>query len=436
MGNFLVTDDHLSIEDLPSILSGDLRNRFHMASDLDWRNDYENLSWHWSRVADERFHAVSEFHPERTPLLRIGIKDNINCNGFTTRLGTKNYRHYPENSATVISNINNSYFTCKTQLTEVTLGRNAGCYNPKFNSGWPGASSTGSAVAVAANICDAAIGTDSLGSVRIPAAACGIVSLRMTYNPSIMQGILPVSVSFDSAGWFARSIDDLSFIFENLNLLPINGNCPSKYKIGISKEVINDKYCLDSIRESYEILLLNQEVKNIEFIPFSFTSMLWESRMDSWRLCAYEAHNELSFYSEKLDLASDVRNVLSLGSSVSEKKAFQIKSTLDQLRIQMEHLMKSLGIHAFILPAYPFNIPTPDEIESWDMLFPDFTNPDIEPLSGYAPIASMLGWPVLTIPVFMIKGQLKSKMQTAFQIVTLPYYENILLDIARTIQNV
>jgi Asp-tRNA(Asn)/Glu-tRNA(Gln) amidotransferase A subunit family amidase len=88
----------------------------------------------------------------------------------------------------VLTGVPPANVTCKTQLTEVTLGRDAGCQNPLFAGDWSGASSAGSAVAVAANICDVSVGTDSVGSIRIPTVACGVVGLRLTHAASLLRG--------------------------------------------------------------------------------------------------------------------------------------------------------------------------------------------------------------------------------------------------------
>src|SRR5699024_2546289 len=77
-------------------------------------------------------------------------------------------------------------------------------------------SSGGSAVSVASNLAFASIGTDTAGSVRIPASCCGIFGLKPTYNMIPMDGITPLSNSLDHAGIFAKSLEDLATIFQTL----------------------------------------------------------------------------------------------------------------------------------------------------------------------------------------------------------------------------
>lgn len=76
--------------------------------------------------------------------------------------------------------------------------------NPKAKQRIPGGSSSGSAVAVAAGLVDFALGTDTGGSVRIPASYCGIYGFRPTCGAVPMQGVIPLAPSFDTVGWFAN----------------------------------------------------------------------------------------------------------------------------------------------------------------------------------------------------------------------------------------
>jgi amidase len=77
--------------------------------------------------------------------------------------------------------------------------------NPAAPGRVPGGSSSGSASAVAAQLCDLALGTDTGGSVRVPASYCGLLGLRPTHGRVPMDGVVPLAPSFDTVGWFARS---------------------------------------------------------------------------------------------------------------------------------------------------------------------------------------------------------------------------------------
>src|SRR5262245_13828376 len=98
----------------------------------------------------------------------------------------------------------------KTITDEVSLGilgENAfdgTPLNPKAPDRVPGGSSSGSASAVACGLCDTALGTDTGGSVRVPASFCGLYGIRPTHGRLPLDGMLPQAPSSDTAGWFAR----------------------------------------------------------------------------------------------------------------------------------------------------------------------------------------------------------------------------------------
>jgi amidase len=88
--------------------------------------------------------------------------------------------------------------------------------NPKAPERVPGGSSSGSASAVAQGLCDTALGTDTGGSVRVPASFCGLYGIRPTHGRLDLSGMMPQAPSSDTAGWFARDADTFSRVAEVL----------------------------------------------------------------------------------------------------------------------------------------------------------------------------------------------------------------------------
>jgi amidase len=86
--------------------------------------------------------------------------------------------------------------------------------NPKAPARVPGGSSSGSASAVAAHFCDFALGTDTGGSIRVPASFCGLYGLRTTYGRLSVAGIMAMAPSFDTVGWLARDATTLKRVGE------------------------------------------------------------------------------------------------------------------------------------------------------------------------------------------------------------------------------
>lgn len=146
----------------------------------------------------------------------IAIKDLIDVEGHIASFGNSRWRETHEPSKTtapIVTNLLNSGgeitgFTKMEQLAYSLIG-NVGEGEAPLNSLYPdrftGGSSSGSAAAVAANIVDIGIGTDTGGSIRVPAACCGLFGLRTTHGLIDKTDVIPLAQSFDVIGMFTKS---------------------------------------------------------------------------------------------------------------------------------------------------------------------------------------------------------------------------------------
>lgn len=152
----------------------------------------------------------------------VALKDLIDHAGHVTRAGSAFYRHRATVSATVVDRLEaaGAIIMGRTGLHEFAYGFSS--ENPWFGpvrNPWdrnlsPGGSSGGSAVAVAAGMSPVAIGTDTGGSVRVPAALCGIVGLKVTHGRIPLTGIFPLAGSLDTVGPLAHTTGDARLLYE------------------------------------------------------------------------------------------------------------------------------------------------------------------------------------------------------------------------------
>ncbi|CAN4125148.1 unnamed protein product [Withania somnifera] len=147
--------------------------------------------------------------------LTFAIKDNIDVKEYVTGFGSPEWKRTHEvatKTAMLVCALLKNGSTCvgKTIMDEFGLGitgenvRYGTPTNPKWPSHIPGGSSSGSAVAVAAELVDFSLGTDTTGCIRVPAAFCGVFGFRPSHGAVSTIGVLPVSQSLDSIGWLAR----------------------------------------------------------------------------------------------------------------------------------------------------------------------------------------------------------------------------------------
>ena len=152
----------------------------------------------------------------------VALKDLIDQAGYVTTAGSAFYRNRAMVSATVVRRLEDAgaIIIGRTGLHEFAFGFSS--ENPWFGpvrNPWdrdlsPGGSSGGSAAAVAAGMAPGAIGTDTGGSVRVPAALCGVVGLKVTHGAVPLTGVFPVAGSLDTVGPLARTVDDARLLFE------------------------------------------------------------------------------------------------------------------------------------------------------------------------------------------------------------------------------
>jgi len=176
------------------------------------------------READERDQELAS-GIDRGPLHGIPIahKDLLRTKGVRTTAGSRIYADYvPQRDAAIVTRLHEAGAVSlgKTGLHELAYGITSN--NPHFgaiHNPWdlariPGGSSGGSAVAVAAGMVPFTTGTDTGGSIRVPASFCGIVGLKPTFGRVNIRGVLPLGFSQDHVGPLTRTVRDAAIAFQ------------------------------------------------------------------------------------------------------------------------------------------------------------------------------------------------------------------------------
>jgi aspartyl-tRNA(Asn)/glutamyl-tRNA(Gln) amidotransferase subunit A len=176
-----------------------------------------------ARAADEALAAGSSLGPLHG--VPLALKDNIDTAGLRTTVGSAFFAdRIPDVDAEVTRRLRaaGAVVLGKATLHEFAYGatnQNAHfgpCRNPWDLRRVPGGSSGGSGAAVAAGFCAVALGTDTGGSVRIPAALNGVSALRPSHGRVSNRGVFPITWSFDTVGPIARAVSDLSLVLDVL----------------------------------------------------------------------------------------------------------------------------------------------------------------------------------------------------------------------------
>ena len=169
----------------------------------------------------------------------VVIKDNIDTAGIKTTVGSQIFgnriplsdsaivQKLKAAGAVVLGKTNLNEFAADLSGNNLFYGHTCNVWNHKHSSG---GSSSGSATAIAADLCLAGIGTDTGGSIRVPASWSGVVGLRPTFGLLSNDGIFPRVPSLDTVGLMANCVEDIAILLDAI-LLPISTNLKQLYPL-------------------------------------------------------------------------------------------------------------------------------------------------------------------------------------------------------------
>jgi aspartyl-tRNA(Asn)/glutamyl-tRNA(Gln) amidotransferase subunit A len=362
----------------------------------------------------------------RGPLhgIPMGIKDNIYFADRVTTMGSKIHGDFvSETNATVVDRLSDAgvVFLGKLNMHEYALGGTTDnqfhgtCRNPWDLTMSPGGSSGGSGAALASNMTIAALGTDTSGSIRIPAALCGIVGLKPTYGRVSRFGCFPEAWTLDHIGPMTRTVADAAIVLDaisgydardpgSLNQPPTRtaGQLASTLDgvvIGIDEEFfftdVDDE--IDRcVRDGIEALRRQgATIKSIR-IP-GLSNCEWALTIIDTSETSTVHHANLRDRPE--DYSDDVRLLLECGELPSAVEYLEAQQLRRHLRSEMQRAFD--GVDVLVAPTLPTRTPligkTTTTINGRDV-------DAIESLMRLVGPASLLGLPCLSVPCGVAKG--------------------------------
>jgi len=256
-------------------------------------------------------------------------------------------------------------FVGKTNLHEYALGTTSGdsafgaVRNPLDTTRSPGGSSGGSAVSVATGMALATVGTDTGGSIRIPAACCGIVGLKPSSGEVSTDGVIPLSSTFDHVGPLATSVSDAWTMFRALtgDLTPrhLPGAAPSAMRLAVPRPYFCDMLD-DDVRARFEEALnaFRAAGMHISEIALPHTETIANVYI---QISLKEA---AAFHAPTLDTVPErytppVRQRLEMGRGIQQEDYMLALGGREQLRRDVDAALA--GCDALVLPTLP--IPAP-----------------------------------------------------------------------------
>jgi aspartyl-tRNA(Asn)/glutamyl-tRNA(Gln) amidotransferase subunit A len=375
----------------------------------------------------------------------LSLKDNICAEGIRTTAGSKILRDYiPERDAPVVTRLKQAgaVLLGKTNMHEFAYGvtNNNPHYGPVRNP-WdttriPGGSSGGSAAAVAAGLCFGSIGTDTGGSIRIPAALCGIVGLKPGLGRVDVTGVIPLSVTHDCVGPLARTVRDAAILFRAI-VDRGNGQRPgarhrgsgarklSKLRLGIPREFFLDVIS-GEVEKSFDAVVratrgLGAKIKEAS-IP-----LLAQTEKAGNRIAWAEAscyHQQSGWFPARgAEYSDDVRSRLETGMKVLAVEYLDAQDQRRSFISQLREVMEKEAIDALMVPTAPIAAPLISEEITRVGKIDHFTRALLLRLNRPANLA---GVPAISVPCGLTAGGLP----IGLQFIGAEYSEQLLLEIA------
>lgn len=354
----------------------------------------------------------------------MALKDILYFQNETVTFGSKIHQNFvPDFDATVVSELKEAgvIFTGKLNMHEYAWGATTtnphfgACRNPWNLNRIPGGSSGGSGAAVASDLTIASLGTDTGGSIRLPAAMCGIVGLKPTHGRISKYGCFPLAWSLDHIGPMTKSVYDSALLLEvlarydakdptsidtpTINYTEILSTDLSDTVIGINEEYFFanvDKQVEDPVRRSVQ--RLEQLGAKIETVKIPFLEYAEFAELVTIATEASTIHHD-NLISRPEDFGDDVRFLLEFGELISAVDYIQAQQIRHQLNIEFAKVFEKVDV--LISPTLPF---IPQEIGENTVNINGKKLSFLDQVIRFTGPGNITGLPALSIPCGLSNG--------------------------------
>lgn len=352
---------------------------------LSQSNKYNNDINAYIEITSEKAMSAAKLAEEeiisgdyRGPLhgIPMALKDMFYFKGENVTVGSKIHKNFiPDYNATVVHKLKQAgvIFTGKLNMHEYALGSTTdnphfgSCHNPWDLERTPGGSSGGSGAAVASDMSVASLGTDTAGSVRIPAAYCGVVGLKPTFGRISKHGLFPLNWSKDHIGPITKTVYDSALFLEILSGYdskdPTSENAIiEKYTEKLSEDIsgmvigINTDYFFNRIDKDVEIITreaiqqlenMGARVENVKIPSLEHA----EFSLQAINVAEASAIHHYNLISNSNDFGNDVRLMLEFGELLSAVDYIQAQQIRHKLTDEFARAFERVDV--MISPTLP-----------------------------------------------------------------------------------
>lgn len=331
--------------------------------------------------------------------LDVAVKDLIDVSGLPVRNGTPGglWRN-PTASAPVWERLAAAGARCvgKAATHEMAWGvTTPAISNPHDSMRYAGGSSGGSAACVASGAAHGALGTDTGGSIRIPAALCGVVGIRPTHGVIRLDGITPLSPSQDVVGPIARDIATCAAMLEELlcrSLGPAS-EVMRPWRVG----VLASSYPLDDeVAAAYDHTLAALARHGVEVVECDRTPLRDSSAVSVVMMLAESAAlHEQAVRAEPLGFGGEARALLTVGTEVARQNSL-LRRARHALRMNTADVFSDHRLDAFLTPTTPCVAPLRGRST---VRLGGREVPVTSALTQFTGWSAATGWPAISVPV-------------------------------------